>query len=319
MPGEDSSYMWQGYIPQTENPHVVNPASGYIVGANQRPVDSTYSYFIPGSYNSLRSISINKRLAAMQNISAVDMEKLQNDNHSYLAEYAKPLLLKYIKENELNSAAKKYLDTFRNWDQDAGPEETGQTIFQAWWDSLQVVVWRDELEKIKPAAIWPDEMTLLEALLKDPAFKYVDNINTSKAETLYDDVTLALQKAAPGLMNAESAGTLAWSKHKNSSIFHLLKTIKPFGKTGIPVGGWNNIINAITTSHGPSWRMVIHLNTKTEAYGVYPGGQNGNPGSPYYDNFVSTWVNGQYYTLWMMNQSEAKDRRVRWRWSVRGE
>ncbi|MEJ0101088.1 MAG: penicillin acylase family protein [Bacteroidota bacterium] len=319
MPGEDSSYLWQGFIPQKENPHVINPASGYIVSANQRPVDSAYPYFIPGSYNTIRSIAINKRLSVLQNVSPDDMKKLQNDNHSFLAEYAKPLLLKYIKEPELNGAAKKYLDIFRNWDQDTGPDETGQTIFQTWWDSLEVVVWRDELEKVKPKAVWPDEMTLLEALLKDSAFKYIDNINTIKKETLSDDITLALQKAAPELMNEEATGKLKWTKHKNSSIFHLLKTITPFAQMGIRTGGWNNTINAITISHGPSWRMVIHLDTATEAYGVYPGGQSGNPGSAFYDNFVNKWANGEYYTLWMMNKSDASDKRVKWKINLTGQ
>jgi penicillin G amidase len=32
-----------------------------------------------------------------------------------------------------------------------------------------------------------------------------------------------------------------------------------------------------------------------KAYVVYPGGESGNPGSPYYDNMVKTWANGQYY------------------------
>jgi len=316
MPGEDSSYMWQGYIPQKENPHVINPLGGYIVSANQRPVDSSYPYFIPGSYNTIRSISINKRLEAMQSISPVDMKKLQTDNYSYFAEYAKPVLLKYVKENELNNAAKKYLTVFRNWNQQANAEETGQTIFQTWWDSLTVTIWRDEFEKIKTKPEWPDDMTLLEALLKDSAYKYVDNINTAKKETLYDEVTLALQKAASQLMKEEAEGRLVWAKHKNSSIFHLLKTIKPFAKTGLPVGGWDNTISAITTSHGPSWRMVVHLDSNTEAYGVYPGGQDGNPGSLYYDNFVDTWAKGEYYTLWMMNKSETGDKRLKWKMNV---
>ncbi|MBD0332957.1 MAG: penicillin acylase family protein, partial [Chitinophagaceae bacterium] len=42
MPGDDTSYMWQGFIPQQENPYIINPASGFIQSANQRPVDSTY-------------------------------------------------------------------------------------------------------------------------------------------------------------------------------------------------------------------------------------------------------------------------------------
>ena len=62
MPGQDSSYMWKGFIPQAENPHIINPVEGYISSANQRPVDSTYPYFIPGNYDVYRGIIINRRL-----------------------------------------------------------------------------------------------------------------------------------------------------------------------------------------------------------------------------------------------------------------
>lgn len=56
--------------------------------------------------------------------------------------------------------------------------------------------------------------------------------------------------------------------------------------------------------------MVVHLTDQTEAYGIYPGGQSGNPGSPYYDNFVSDWAAGKYNTLWIMNAADANDKRV---------
>jgi penicillin amidase len=57
--------------------------------------------------------------------------------------------------------------------------------------------------------------------------------------------------------------------------------------------------------------MVISLTAQTEAYGVYPGGQNGNPGSKYYDGFVDTWASGKYYPLWVMKKEEAADKRVK--------
>ncbi|HUX83599.1 MAG TPA: penicillin acylase family protein, partial [Chitinophagaceae bacterium] len=48
MPGQDSSWDWQGYIPYGENPHVVNPADGFVSSANQQPTDSTYPYYYSG-------------------------------------------------------------------------------------------------------------------------------------------------------------------------------------------------------------------------------------------------------------------------------
>ena len=69
----------------------------------------------------------------------------------------------------------------------------------------------------------------------------------------------------------------------------------------------------MTHSHGPSWRMIVQLSAETEAYGVYPAGQSGNPGSKYYDDFIDTWAKGEYYRLWVMKSSEINDEKVKWR------
>ncbi|MEO6329363.1 MAG: penicillin acylase family protein, partial [Ginsengibacter sp.] len=60
-------------------------------------------------------------------------------------------------------------------------------------------------------------------------------------------------------------------------------------------------------------RMIISLTPETVAYAVYPGGQSGNPGSRFYDNFIDTWVAGKYYTLWVMKPSEQNDKRIKWK------
>ena len=58
--------------------------------------------------------------------------------------------------------------------------------------------------------------------------------------------------------------------------------------------------------------MIVELTDSTEAWGIYPGGQSGNPGSKYYDNFIDDWAAGKYHKLWVMTeaQAKAKDRRV---------
>ena len=42
MPGIESSYMWQGYIPNSENPMMLNPARGFVSSANQLPADKPF-------------------------------------------------------------------------------------------------------------------------------------------------------------------------------------------------------------------------------------------------------------------------------------
>ena len=106
----------------------------------------------------------------------------------------------------------------------------------------------------------------------------------------------------------ETAGKLEWAKFKEPGIYHILdpgkKALLPFDRTKLNVGGTGNVINAVTQSHGPSWRMVVQLSNPTLAYGVYPGGQSGNPGSKYYDDFIDSWVEGKYYTLWFMQEKD---------------
>jgi penicillin amidase len=88
MPGTDSSYMWQGYIPMEENPHVINPERGFLSSANQLPVDTTYPYYIGGHHDLYRGYIINRYLRNMNGITPADMQKLQTENYNVLAEFA---------------------------------------------------------------------------------------------------------------------------------------------------------------------------------------------------------------------------------------
>lgn len=311
MPGEDSSYNWQGWIPQQDNPHSMNPAQGFLQSANQRPVDATYPYFIPGDYFTPRGVSVFNQLDTAQKITPQDMMRLQTDVYSTLAADALPFLLKHVDENYLNTDEVIYLDELKRWDYRVTADAKGATIYQTWFDSLEKVIWADEMSQVKKTFTMPGEQTLFENLVKDTAFHFIDNINTPQVETLNQQVTTAFKMAAAEISTLNKKGGLLWWKYKSSSIQHLLRDAVPaLGRFDIKAGGWGNVINAFGKTHGPSWRMIVHLTPETEAYGIYPAGQSGNPGSKYYDNFVDDWVAGKYYRLWIMKESEAKDRRI---------
>ena len=312
MPGEDDSYVWQQMIPQEENPHSINPERGFVSSANQRATDSTYPYFVPGDYAVYRGYAINKRLGSMQQITPKDMMELQNNNHNTKAEIVRPFLLTHIDETKLSDDEKRLLDLFKTWNLENNPEEKAPAIFDVWMDSLEKQVWYDEFARVKDP-IYPHESTLIDGLLKDSLFQYTDDITTPQKETAVDVITASFKLATPFLLAKEKENKLGWAEFKNTTIYHLLRTnALPFAVTGIKNGGGKEIINATSHSNGPSWRMIVHLSPVTEAYGVYPGGQSGNPGSRYYDNFVDTWAKGEYYRLWVMKKSDAIDKKVKW-------
>ncbi|HEX8314456.1 MAG TPA: penicillin acylase family protein [Flavisolibacter sp.] len=311
MPGEDSSYAWQGWIPSQDVPHVLNPPQGFVQSANQRAVDSTYPYFIPGDYITPRGVTLHNKLAAAQGVTVDNMKRLQNDAFSSMAASAIPFLLQHTDEPYLNESELAYLNQLKTWDYNVSANATAPTIYQAWFDSLEKQVWSDEFAQLKKTTALPDEETLFEALRRDTLFRFIDNITTAETETLNQQVTTAFKLAAGGLAKEEKANELVWWKHKGSAIQHSLRdALKPFGRYDLPSGGWGNVLHAHTKTNGPSWRMIVHLTAETEAWGIYPAGQSGNPGSPFYDNFVDDWVAGRYYRLWVMKASEAADKRI---------
>ncbi|MFL5810121.1 MAG: penicillin acylase family protein, partial [Flavisolibacter sp.] len=309
MPGETDDYAWQGFIPQQENPHVMNPIDGFIASANQRAVDSSYPYFIPGDYYVPRGRTLNRRLSQMTNITPQDMMKLQSDSYSSLAADAVPLFLKYTNETDLDGTEKQYLEEIKKWNFIYTADSKAPTTFQLWMDEMQNAIWSDEFSRLKGPVEFPDEQTTVELLLRDSALRYIDNIGTPAKEDLYQQVTSSFKNAVDTLEKNPERAT--WWKYKHTSIMHLLReSVKPFGRFNLMTGGWKTAVNALSQTNGPSWRMIVHLTPETEAYGVYPGGQSGNPGSKYYENFIDTWANGKYYKLWMMKQTEATDKRI---------
>ena len=188
------------------------------------------------------------------------------------------------------------------------------TVFQVWYDSLEVNVWYDEfVQQDTVTYVWPSEFTLADALTKDSLFSFVDDVRTPAKETIFDVFVSSLKAATPELLLMEKEQTLDWWKHKNTTVYHILKdAVMPFARSGLQTGGGKHIINATQHSHGPSWRMIVHLTNETEAYVVYPGGQSGNPGSKYYDQFIDTWAAGQYYKAWVMKKGEESSKNVKW-------
>ncbi len=315
MPGTDNSYMWQGIIPFEENPMIRNPERGFVSSANQMSADSTYPYYLGAANNFplYRGIIINRKLSEMNNITVEDMQHLQMDNYNVFAEMARPVLLKYLTITELNADEKKYVDILTGWNLRSDIHEKGPTVFKSIWDSLENEVWGDEISNSKLPLPKPDASTLLEGLLRDSSFMLEDNINTAdKKETIHDDVLAAFKKACTHLVTLEKEGRLEWAEFKGTKVNHLLK-LPALSRLQLPIGGGEHIINATKETHGPSWRMIVHLTDEIEAYGVYPGGQSGNPGSKYYDGFVNTWAAGKYYRIVFIGKAAAaKSEKMKW-------
>jgi penicillin amidase len=313
MPGTDSTYLWQGIIPQDEVPFQFNPERGFVSSANQKPADdNTYPYYLGRSFPIYRGLAINRKLKAMKNITVNDMMALQTDNYNVFAEVARPLLMSAMSENRLKANEKGYFELLKNWNLKNDIGSKGATVFELFWERFFDLVFEDEYAKMPAIISYPDECTLLEGIIKDKNFSFLDNVKTTgKTESLSDMAHQAFTKTAVELAELEEDGELEWEKYKGTQINHLAK-LPAFARKNLAIGGGSHNINATKATHGASWRMIVSLTNKTEAFGVYPGGQSGNPGSKFYDNFIDQWTKGKYYSLWMMTNQEKQSEQIKW-------
>ena len=158
---------------------------------------------------------------------------------------------------------------------------------------------------------FPSRDRTLRLISKEPNAPWFDNVNTSTKETLNDLVNESFKYACDSLERKFGAIGKAWrwANVKGTNVPHLAK-VPGFGSKKLMIGGAKGSINALSESNGPSWRMVVELGPKPKGHGVFPGGQSGNPGSPYYDNMIDTWAKGQLYNLVLMTSANDKNAKI---------
>jgi penicillin amidase len=312
MRGDDSSTLWGQDIAMSENPHVLNPAQGYVVSANQQVTDSTYPYWYNGSFTEWRSWEINGMLKALHSHNFLVYTGIEDPQPSKygcrMNEFQKntfSLLLAEVRERVESVGDTSYYREFLHcldWD------SYFATYYQVLWSQLYKDIWQDDFPG---SAKGPSSEMTVHLLLSDTTSKYYDDKRTQHVETLRDIVQRAFKETTDSLKRLKtnspnSSNSLQWYWVKNTTLSHLAK-IPAFSYDHLKIGGWSNTINACTHDHGPSWRMIVEMDSIPRAYTIYPGGQSGNPGSPYYSDFIQQWVEGKYHAAQFITANTTKN------------
>lgn len=318
MDGSNPANDWKDYIPVDQTPTVKNPVRGFVSSANQSPTDKTYPYYLGWKFApSERGMRINERLTKMEKATVDSLRLLQTDNFNIEARRILPDLLKIIDADPSTKANPAY-QIIAKWNLKNDANEMGATIFERWIKELKAAIWDDEfsMKDEKSPMSQPTRDRTWEMVKKQPTAKWFDNINTKdKVESLNDVVTQSFKNTIDSLTVKHgpiNPATWAWGKAKSTDIKHLVPLFKSFSRMDVENGGGANIINATTEAgHGPSWRMVVQLDkTWPKAYGLYPGGQSGNPGSSFYDNMIDKWAKGELNELVFLKSKDEKSTKI---------
>lgn len=320
LDGSKSSNGWKAYIPNEQNVMYKNPLRGFVSSANQYPADSTYPYYITAvNWEAYRNRRINQVLRESDSITVEDMMKLQGDNYNLKAAESLPIFLNTLDTTTFTADERVIYHSLKAWDYMNTAESEAASYYEAWWDKLMPMIW-DEMDRNDVTLTRPTTYNTIKLIKEKPDLSFFDIQETNEKETAKEVLRLSFKEASKDFLKWEGdrpstreerlkrsdtvkLHPVPWGTYKDSYIGHLLR-LQPFN---IPVkhGGNHDIVNAHSRTHGPSWRMVVSLEkTGIKAWGVYPGGQSGNPGSYYYSNLLDTWVADKHFKLSFPHSAE---------------
>lgn len=307
LDGTKTSNEWQAFIPNEQNVMYKNPGRGFVSSANQFPVDVTYPYYVTStSFEAYRNRRINALLSEMDSITINDMMGLQADNYNLKAAESLPRFISLLDITKLSDTEQKALSILKSWDYYNTIESEGASYYEAWWDALYPLIW-DEIKNSKAALDYPTTYTTIKLIKEKPDLSFFDILDTPEKETAKEVMQQAFTQGVEAIekWKTEKKKDPHWADYKDTFVGHLLQGLPAFSYH-VSHGGNHDIVNATSRRHGPSWRMVVSLEKDhVRAWGVYPGGQSGNPGSRYYNNMLATWAQGNYFSLQFESQPSA--------------
>jgi penicillin amidase len=329
LPGTGESDV-VGTIPFEDMPQQYDPPNHVVVSGNQRPVTGAYPYYIGAARyfdNGFRADRIYQVLSRGRNFTSRDMERLQTDVHDYLAQKLVPRLLVALDRSSLTAVESRAANLLRSWD---GNMAVGSAAASIWWGFLSNYVrdtfqpwWRYyhvPVKKFTQLKVSPRQTTLVEDLeawtLNDPtnpAFSLPGGARRTAPTVMRQAFADAIRWYARYLGTNPAAWT--WGRLHTRTIESVLKA-KALNYGPRPSDGdrWtvSAAMDGFRSTMGPSWRFIMDWGSG-RAEGVYPGGQNENPISPWYQNFIPAWWSDRYIALMSGAAARNQPDSITWR------
>lgn len=303
MDGSNPEHAWQGLIPFEHNPHVKNPPRGFVHSANQHATGPSYPYDIHGYYDHTRSRRIKQALSGMSNVTVEDMMALQQDSYNQLAGEALERMLNQVEVDQLGAPGKMAFDALKTWTKVHEEDMVAPIYFRIWSSEISPARWEPELDRPSRPAWVPPSYLAIHNLLATAEDSTTDASEVKRIKALFTATLETAGAEGETWKNDNPDLEFKWANWNNARVIHLSRQ-KAFSHFRLPTGGDGSVVNAVRGNHGPSWRMIVEMGPEPIAYGMFPGGPSGNPGSYWYDNQIPDWTEGRYKRLHLYKSPE---------------
>ena len=308
QPGWDSSYDWTGFIPFEELPVSYNPASGYIVTANNAIVTDDYAYFLSKDwdygYRAARIAHLIERTSAAAPLTAQDMRDIQMDSEMWIGKR----LATAMSDVEVSGAGPtEAVALLTSWDAQNSASSSAAAYANVLWSNLVQNIFANR-EQPLPIDGQGRLFTVVGDMLENPGDPLWVNpeIDVDGMEQM---LALSAEQAYDELAGLQGTTISRWNW---GDLHAITLTSDTLGSSGIapvealfnrgpfPVSGGASVVNATgwelgvsyATTTVPSMRMVVDLSDFDDSTWIHLTGASGHAFHEHYTDQTANWAAG---------------------------
>ena len=308
MPGWTGKYDWNGLLPGSSDPFVLDPPDGLILNANNRPVQSPSAVGYNGDWDpGFRYTYLASKLDPLKGADVAAMQRLQTDYTSLPVQRFRDAMTGSRPTTAIGQQAQKIV---RDWDGGLGVDSAGAAIYESWVLAMTRLAFADKLGPTvydtyitsgpSTYALWN-----LMSSTTSPWFTELGDSAVSGRDAL---AGAALDDAAKELVKKLGSDMTKWRwgdlhtisfEHPLSVVkpLDLILTVGPVRRAGDGYspnnGAYSRAKPYVETSH-PSERQIVDLGDIDASMSVTPIGQSGQPFSRHWGDQTKLWANGDY-------------------------
>ncbi|GLU31083.1 peptidase [Trinickia caryophylli] len=312
LPWRSSTYAgWRGYLAPPDYPALVDPPSGRLWNANNRQLAGADQAKIGdgGADVGARATQIRDDLLARQSAVPHDLLAVQTDDRALWVEPWRQLA-----QTALDGAAldghpdrARFKQILSAWNGRADADAAGYALARAFFDSMYSA-WFAPLD----AALGQTQAGLTYAVANSRRLAVMESLARYEAWVppgYADWHAFVLARIDDAIEQAKAidgaSGSLdhaVWGERNRAAIAHPFERLIPPALASLrtllaapadPLSGDFNMPRVQGASFGASERMVVSPGHEDEGIFHMPGGQSGNPASPYFLAGHEAWVRGE--------------------------
>jgi len=291
----DPNTHWREYADALDLPWMLNPASGVLASANERPTDTDVPVgFTFGSDDRIRRLY--ERLNAREQLTLDDIQVLQRDTTALDAATLATRLAREIEAIPDFVPPPKFLRRLSRWSGDYSADSSGAVAFEALLCYLVTVLYEGKRTSDLPDLLgqWSFLTTFL-----------IPDLMALEPAKRHEILRAAVKKAAPAAKRYKR-----WGNMHRLTIGHSLSKLPVIGRAfivkEIAVGGSRQtpmkmahglVDKRHNASFGQMARHVSDLSDEDANWFVLLGGNDGWLGSANYADQVELWRDGRYVRM----------------------